>query len=88
MHVAHEVATEGGEEEDAEQCAEQRISAEEEVLSTAELVITSTRNEIEDQYELYDCYSPSRMAVIPPGTDLEQFRPPRPGEETISSAPP
>ena len=56
----------------------QRIGAEEEVLSTADLVITSTHNEIEDQYELYDCYAPERMAVIPPGTDLEQFHPPSP----------
>jgi sucrose-phosphate synthase len=63
-----------------------RIEAEEEVLTDAALVITSTRNEIEDQYELYDCYSPSRMAVIPPGTDLEQFRPPKPGEETLTGA--
>ncbi len=54
----------------------QRISAEEDTLSTTELVITSTNNEIEDQYELYDYYTPEKMAVIPPGTDLEQFYPP------------
>lgn len=54
----------------------QRISAEEDTLSTAELVITSTHNEIEDQYELYDYYTPEKMAIIPPGTDLEQFYPP------------
>ncbi len=60
----------------------QRISAEEEALSTAELVVTSTRNEIEDQYELYDYYSPEKMAIIPPGTDLEQFHPPLAGEAT------
>lgn len=52
-----------------------RISAEEDTLSCAELVITSTRNEIESQYELYDYYTPEKMAVIPPGTDLEQFHP-------------
>ena len=74
------------EEIDARYNMEQRISAEEEVLSTAELVITSTRNEIEDQYELYDCYTPDRMAVVPPGTDLEQFHPPDPGEENIPYA--
>jgi sucrose-phosphate synthase len=60
---------------------EKRIGAEEEVLSTADLVITSTHNEIEDQYELYDCYALERMAVIPPGTDLEQFHPPAAGDE-------
>ncbi|MFM2302772.1 MAG: hypothetical protein RLZZ135_175, partial [Cyanobacteriota bacterium] len=61
----------------------QRISAEEDTLSTAELVITSTRNEIEDQYELYDYYTPEKMAVIPPGTDLEQFYPPDGKNEQI-----
>ncbi|QPN67439.1 HAD-IIB family hydrolase [Synechococcus sp. CBW1006] len=50
-----------------------RIDAEEEVINQAALVITSTRNEIEDQYELYDCYNPDKMVVIPPGTDLQQF---------------
>lgn len=57
-----------------------RVAAEEETLSTSSLIITSTRNEIEDQYELYDFYPPERMKVIPPGTDLQQFYPPRPGE--------
>ncbi|MGD8348466.1 MAG: HAD-IIB family hydrolase [Gammaproteobacteria bacterium] len=57
-----------------------RIDAEEEVLANASLVITSTRNEIEEQYGLYNYYDPARMTVIPPGTDLEQFRPPRDGE--------
>ncbi len=53
-----------------------RIAAEEDTLSNADLIITSTRNEIEDQYELYDGYIPEKMAVIPPGTDLQQFHPP------------
>ena len=52
-----------------------RIDAEEEVLANADLVITSTHNEIEEQYSLYNYYDPERMAVIPPGTDLEQFHP-------------
>ena len=54
---------------------ERRIDAEEEVLSNADLVITSTHNEVEEQYELYNYYDPERMAVIPPGTDLQLFRP-------------
>lgn len=54
----------------------ERISAEEDVLNSANLVITSTHNEIEDQYELYDCYTPEKMSVIPPGIDLNQFHPP------------
>ncbi|MBW4552092.1 MAG: HAD-IIB family hydrolase [Aphanocapsa sp. GSE-SYN-MK-11-07L] len=53
-----------------------RIDAEEEVLANADLVITSTFNEIEEQYGLYDYYQPKRMAVVPPGTDLTLFHPP------------
>ncbi len=53
-----------------------RIHAEEELLANARLVITSTRNEIESQYGLYNYYDPDCMAVIPPGTDLNMFHPP------------
>ncbi len=53
-----------------------RIDAEEEVLANADLVITSTHNEIESQYGLYNYYDPKRMMVIPPGTNLDQFHPP------------
>ena len=63
-----------------------RISAEEDILSCAELVITSTRNEIESQYELYDYYTPEKMAVIPPGINLEQFHPLIQGQPAISQA--
>ena len=56
-----------------------RIDAEEEILANADLVITSTHNEIEEQYGLYNYYDPKRMTVIPPGTNLEQFYPPAPG---------
>ncbi|HEB96185.1 MAG TPA: HAD-IIB family hydrolase [Sedimenticola thiotaurini] len=62
-----------------------RIDAEEEVLANADLVITSTHNEIEEQYGLYNYYDPARMVVIPPGTDLTQFHPPR-AEERIAFA--
>jgi len=50
-----------------------RIEAEELTLATAELVITSTHQEIEEQYELYDHYQPDQMRVVPPGTNLKQF---------------
>lgn len=60
---------------------ERRIDAEEEVLANADLIITSTYNEIEDQYALYNYYDPERMAVIPPGTDLQQFFPPKKGKK-------
>ena len=52
----------------------QRIEAEELALANADLVITSTTNEREDQYELYDYYNPSTMRVIPPGVDLDLFK--------------
>lgn len=57
-----------------------RIEAEETTLAVAERVITSTRQEIEEQYGLYDYYQPDRMRVIPPGTDLTRFHPPVGGE--------
>ena len=53
-----------------------RIEAEELTLATAERIITSTRQEIEEQYERYDYYQPEQMRVIPPGTNLQQFTPP------------
>jgi sucrose-phosphate synthase len=53
-----------------------RIEAEEVALATAERVITSTHQEIEEQYELYDHYQPEQMRVVPPGTNLKQFFPP------------
>jgi sucrose-phosphate synthase len=59
---------------------DRRIDAEEDVLSNADLVVTSTYNEINEQYGLYNYYDPTRMAVIPPGTDLNQFRPCEAGE--------
>ncbi len=62
-----------------------RIEAEELTLASAERVITSTHQEIEEQYELYDHYQPDKMRVIPPGTDLELFHPPR-GDEWESPA--
>ena len=57
-----------------------RVNAEEELLANADLVITSTRNEIESQYGLYDYYDPECMTVIPPGTNLERYHPPVEGE--------
>ncbi len=53
-----------------------RIEAEELTLATAERVITSTQQEIEEQYELYDYYQPNQMRVVPPGTNLEIFTAP------------
>jgi sucrose-phosphate synthase len=58
-----------------------RIEAEETTLGVAERVITSTQQEIEQQYGLYDFYQPERMRVIPPGTDLVKFFPPQGNEK-------
>jgi sucrose-phosphate synthase len=54
-----------------------RIEAEEEALGNAYMVIASTQQEVEEQYASYDHYQPERMVVIPPGTDLRRFHPPR-----------
>ncbi|WP_018144682.1 HAD-IIB family hydrolase [Thioalkalivibrio sp. AKL6] len=57
-----------------------RIHAEEEALAHAHRVIASTRQEIGEQYATYDNYQPERMEVIPPGTDLTRFHPPKRGQ--------
>ena len=57
-----------------------RIEAEEMTLASADRVITSTHQEIEEQYELYHHYEPDSMRVIPPGTDLVSFHPPEGNE--------
>lgn len=52
-----------------------RIEAEETALETASMVVASTNQEVQQQYELYDHYVPSRMEVIPPAIDLSAFTP-------------
>lgn len=66
----------------------QRIEAEEFALETASMVVTSTHQEVEQQYQLYDHYVPGRMEVIPPGVDLSSFTPtpPRDGTPEIAGA--
>lgn len=63
-----------------------RIEAEETTLGVAECVITSTRQEVLEQYAAYDHYQPERMRVIPPGTDLQQFFVPEGNEGSSSIA--
>ncbi len=53
-----------------------RIEAEELALDSAAMVCTSTRQEVKEQYSLYELYAPERMRVIPPGVDLSRFAPP------------
>ncbi|MBX3177466.1 MAG: HAD-IIB family hydrolase [Candidatus Hydrogenedentes bacterium] len=52
-----------------------RIDAEEKALSSADLVVTSTRHERDVQYKRYYNGKDPRFAVIPPGTALERFFP-------------
>jgi sucrose-phosphate synthase len=61
-----------------------RIEAEEEILGVADRVITSTQQEIAEQYGMYNHYQPEIMRVVPPGTDIEQFYPPQ-GDEYDSA---
>jgi len=52
-----------------------RIEAEEIALETTSMIVASTSQEVEQQYELYEHYVPDRMEVIPPGVDLKAFYP-------------
>lgn len=53
-----------------------RIEAEELALDSAAMVCTSTNQEVEEQYSVYELYAPDRMRVIPPGVDVSRFAPP------------
>jgi sucrose-phosphate synthase len=53
-----------------------RIQVEEDVLRHSSLVVASTRQEVEEQYGLYDAHQPKRTMVIPPGIDTSRFSPP------------
>ncbi|MHB9101929.1 MAG: HAD-IIB family hydrolase [Sulfuricella sp.] len=53
-----------------------RIAAEEDVLAHASLVVTSTRQEVVEQYGMYQNHDPKRSVVLPPGTDTSRFSPP------------
>lgn len=55
---------------------EQRIHAEEEIIKNASLIVTSTQQEIDQQYGLYTNFNHTRFRVIPPGTDTSRFSPP------------
>jgi len=52
-----------------------RIRAEEETLASSALVVVSTRQEIDEQYGMYDQGDASKMVVIPPGVNLVRFGP-------------
>ena len=52
-----------------------RIAAEERTLAQADLVITSTRQEAEQQYSRYGHFHPEQAEVVPPGVDANRFFP-------------
>ena len=54
---------------------DQRIDAEEKVLAAADMVVTSTRQEVDEQYGQYENRKKAEYRVIPPGLDLEKFYP-------------
>ena len=54
---------------------DRRIAVEEAVLSAADLVVASTRQEVEKGYELYDAHARAKFAVISPGVDVDRFYP-------------
>lgn len=53
---------------------ELRSESERELLSTADLIVATTKKEERDLVELYDA-SPAKIAIIPCGVDMEMFRP-------------
>ena len=50
-----------------------RIEVEEEIIYLANLIVTSTNQEIKNQYGDYDNTSPEKFRVIAPGVDIERF---------------
>ena len=54
---------------------DRRISVEQECLTVADLVVTSTRHERDQQWGKYFIDDGLRFEVIPPGTDLDRFFP-------------
>ena len=52
-----------------------RIDVEEEVIYYADLIATSTSQEIDEQYGEYKNTSHEKFKVIPPGVDIEKFYP-------------
>jgi sucrose-phosphate synthase len=52
-----------------------RIHVEEEVIKSADIIITSTNQEITEQYKQYDNSEIPEYRVIPPGIDINRFYP-------------
>jgi sucrose-phosphate synthase len=52
-----------------------RIQVEEEIITHSDQIITSTQQEIDKQYGLYDNFKEGRYEVVPPGIDMSNFYP-------------
>ena len=67
----------GGDHQQLEQTysISRRIDAEELALAHADLVITSTRQECDQQYSRYGRFRAERAQVVPPGVDARRFHP-------------
>ncbi|MGB3211806.1 MAG: HAD-IIB family hydrolase [Desulforhopalus sp.] len=52
-----------------------RIDTEEKIIKQADMIITSTQQEIDKQYGLYDNGADGKFTVIPPGIELDAFYP-------------
>lgn len=63
-----------------------RIAVEEDVMQQASMIVTSTRQEIEEQYGMYRNYDACRYRVIQPGVDISRYSPPsrKPINENLS----
>ncbi len=55
---------------------QRRIAVEEDIIQDASLIVTSTRQEIDDQYGMYRNHDDYRYKVIPPGIDTSRFSAP------------
>ena len=54
---------------------DRRIDEEEQIMARADLVVTSTRHEIEEQYGLYHNKDVPDYQVVPPGIGIDTFYP-------------
>ncbi len=54
---------------------DQRIRVEEEILKYADLIVTSTHQEVREQYGMYHNGQLPDFRVLPPGIDIEKFYP-------------
>jgi len=52
-----------------------RVLVEEKIIQSASLIITSTQQEIDEQYGLYDSFKEGNYEVVPPGIDTAKFFP-------------